>query len=185
MKQLSPSQPHLIVLIGIPGSGKTFFAEKFSDTFHAPYVSRDLIAQMAGEDAADAITTYQLEELLKTGQSVVYDGMSDTRASRLELAKKARAAHYEVLLVWVQTDEATARSRAAKYGFDDDSYDKRVKRFTPPTPPEKPVVISGKHTYASQAKAILQRLSAPRAEISAHTKPPARQEPPRRNITIR
>lgn len=185
MKQLSLSQPHVIVMVGMPGSGKSFFAEKFSDTFHAPYVSRDLIAQLAGEEAADTIADYQLNELLKTGQSIVFDGSSDTRVSRIELAKKARAAKYEILLVWVQTDEATARNRAAKYGLDDEAYDKRVKRFTPPAPPEKPVVISGKHTYASQAKAILQRLSAPRVEISAHSKPPTRLDPARRNITIR
>jgi predicted kinase len=186
MKHLSLTKPHVIVMVGIPGSGKTFFAEKFAETFHAPYVNYGKIAALAGE-SADQLMEYQLNELLKTGQSVIVEGNTDTRTARIELAKKARAAGYEPLLVWVQTDLATAKARAAKTsGLTGDDYDKAVKRFTAPTPPEKPVVLSGKHTSATQAKVILQRLSAPRADISTHSTPPTRlEQPTRRNITIR
>lgn len=191
MKSLSLSQPHLIVLTGIKGSGKTFFAEKFAETFHAPYIGREVIDQLVQDTSiADQIVEHQLDQLLKTKQPVVVDGLGTTRTERAELAKKAREAGYTTLLIWVQTDPATAKSRAVKASgkqLHSDEYDRLSKRFTPPNSLEKPVVISGRHTYASQAKVVLKRLTAPRTEaISTHKTTPVRPEPTsRRNIAIR
>lgn len=189
MKHLSLNRPHAIVMVGIPGSGKTFFAEKFAETFRMPYVDYKKITTLAGPEKAEALADYQLDELLKTNQSIIIEGETDTRISRTELTRKARKAGYETLFIWVQIDTPTAKLRALKDKINSvsgDDYEKKIKRFTAPTPPEKPIVISGKHTYASQAKVVLQRLAAPRAEISAHTTAPTRLEQPgRRNITIR
>lgn len=186
MKQLSLTKPHAIIMVGIPGSGKTFFAEKFSETFRAPLVSKEKLSAFA-PDAADQLTDYILGEFLKTGQSLIIESNTDTRTARIDLARKVKTAGYETLLVWVQTDVNTAKMRSLKStGTSSDDYDRTAKRFTPPATPEKPVVISGKHTYATQAKVVLQRLSAPRTEISTHATPPIRpEERPRRNITIR
>ena len=188
MKSLSLSKPHIIVVVGVPGSGKSFFAEKFADTFNAPFISRDKITTLL-DDAilASTVAQLQLDELLKTKQSIIIDGLADTKLERLELAQKSRRAGYETLLVWVQTDPATAKARALKEKKQtDNQYGENLKRFSPPMAVEKPVVISGKHTYASQAKVILKKLSSPRAEISTHSAPPVRAEQPgRRNITIR
>lgn len=191
MKSLSLNQPHLIILTGVKGSGKTFFAEQFAKTFHAPYVSHDRIARFVTDTkATNKLAEYQLEELLKTKQPIVIDGFATTRTERADLSQKAREADYAVLLIWVQTDPATAKSRAIKTSngqFDPEVYERAVKRFTPPNAAEKPVVISGKHTYASQAKVVLKRLTAPRAAaISTHQTAPVRPETThRRNITIR
>jgi predicted kinase len=195
MKSLSLSQPHAIVMVGVPGSGKSFFAEKFSETFNAPFASLEKIIPFAkSATAANNLFEQQVDQLLKTRQSIVVEGIGASRVARDTFARKAKAAHYEVLLVWVQTDPATARSRALRKGKDSeafamtsDQFDKAVRQFTGPTALEKPIVISGKHTYATQAKAVLKRLSAPRAEISAHAAAPVRSEEPRRrgNIIVR
>jgi len=195
MKSLSLSKPHLIIMVGVPGSGKSFFADKFAETFHAPIVSREKITAHLGQEAkeADLVARDQLDELLKTQQSIIVDGIADSRSTRGEIAKKARSAGYETLLVWVQTDPATAKSRSTRKSTDTNSrilpgeqYDRAAKQFAPPTAIEKPVVISGKHTYATQAKVILKKLSEPRANISMHTTAPVRPtQPGRRNITIR
>lgn len=189
MKSLSLTTPHVIAVVGIPGSGKTFFAEKFAETFHAPYINREKIMELARCDqaTADVIMQHELDQLLKTHHSIIFEGDTDTRSARLELSRKVRKAGYELFLVWVQTDPSTAKSRALKISREQNSeeYDRLAKRFTPPTIIEKPVVISGRHTYGTQAKAVLQRLSAPRAEISTHVTPPIRDKPTRRNITIR
>ncbi|MDX2775988.1 AAA family ATPase [Streptomyces caniscabiei] len=197
MKSLSLSQPHVIIMTGIPGSGKSFFAEKFAETFHAPYVCQTKVARLANIEEASAtqVTLYQLQELFKTKQPIVFDGASETRAERAELTRLAKKAGYETLFVWIQTDAATAKGRSTKElkgkaspTLSSDEFDRRVKRFTPPNAIEKPMVVSGKHTYASQAKVVLKKLSAPRAASTQPIEPPVRPTSatsPRRNIVIR
>lgn len=197
MKSLSLSQPHVIIMVGLPGSGKSFFAEKFADTFRAPCVSQTKIISLTGVNDTTAVQVIysQIEELLKTNQSIIVDGASDTRTERAELSKRARKAGYQTLFVWVQTDPVTAKARSTKPSKDKtspvlsiDEHDRRTKRFTPLSAIEKPIVISGKHTYASQAKVVLKKLSAPRVEKTAiPIEAPQRTTPvhPRRNITIR
>lgn len=178
MKSLSLSQPHIIAVIGVPGSGKTFFAEKFTETFHAPYVEFDTIMALSGSSnvAGKRLFHHQLKELLKTKQSVIIEGVAETRVERNELRKLAQSAGYEVLLVWVQIDADTARRRASKKlndsdasGYTDEEYDRAVKRFSAPVATETFIVISGKHTYASQTKVVLKRLSTPRTEVINQT----------------
>jgi len=185
MKSLSLSKPHLLIVVGLPGSGKTFFAENFAETFHAPYLSEEILDQCCPDiEARDFLFNYQLDQLLRTNQTIVVDGKSDARTERMELARKAKANGYESLLIWIQTDPQTAKSRALKNNRSNEAFEQIAKRFTAPNALEKPIVISGKHTYASQAKVVLKRLTSPRAEISSNSAPPKR-EPGRRNITIR
>ena len=193
MKRLSLTKPHLLIMTGIPGSGKTYFAEKFSETFKAPFVSYYYLAgQLKDEQSADTASLYMLGQMMKTGQSIIFEGKTDTRKERVELAHFARAEGYEPLFVWVQTDQPTAKTRSAKRSktsthrqLEAETHDRLTKNFRPLTASEKHVVISGKHTYATQAKVVLTKLSSPRAAISTHTQPPARSEAPgRRNISI-
>jgi predicted kinase len=183
----------MIIMVGVPGSGKSFFAEKFAATFHAPYVSRDKIALIIDDQKAiDRLFALQLTELLKTNHSIIVEGPAVTRAERTSLSKAASAAGYETLFLWVQIDPATAKNRSTKLAKDthrtpltSDQHEALVKRFSPPHPLEKPVVISGKHTYATQVKVVLKKLSAPRAEVSTNQQPPARrQQTTRRSITV-
>ncbi|HET6747281.1 MAG TPA: AAA family ATPase [Candidatus Saccharimonadales bacterium] len=186
MKHLSLAKPHLIVTVGIPGCGKSFFAEKFASTFGAPRVSQEKLADFVQGDIK-AVMELQLDELLKTNQSIIYDGAAESRTERSELAKKARQAGYSILYVWVQTDEATAKARfmqTHKHSSSEE-YTKALKHFTPPNTIEKPLVVSGKHTYATQAKVVLKRLSAPRTEISGHQKAPIRPDRGAGRIVVR
>jgi predicted kinase len=195
MKSLSLSQPHLLIVTGVPGSGKTFFAEKFASTFRAPFVNYEKIALLCNgsdEQVVDELFGYQLNELLKTGQTILVEGAGETRTGRAELTRRAKEAGYAPLIVWVQTDPSTAKDRLTRPSKNNtehlltpEEYDRSFKRFTPPSAVEKTVVVSGKHTYATQAKVVLKKLTAPRAEISAHSTPIATREPGRRNITVR
>lgn len=200
MKSLSLNQPHVIVMVGVPGSGKSFFAEKFAETFHAPYVCRGRIETLVGDNpAADALAMQQFTELLKTRHTLILEGPSSTRAERTELSRLAQSAGYETLFVWVQTDPATAKMRSIRPSKDStyrplthDEYDAKLQRFSAPHAVENTVVISGKHTYATQARVVLKKLSSPRAAIAGHSRPPIRAATPaveprpdtRRNITI-
>jgi adenylate kinase family enzyme len=188
MKSLSLAAPHLIVMVGIPGSGKSFFAEKFAATFNAPYISTQLLSQLV-QGEIDRLAHHELAELLKTKQSIVFDGEAGTRTERSELARRARDAGYETLLIWVQTDTPTAKNRVAgtkrTQRYTDERYEKALKHFSSPHPSEKYLVISGKHTYASQAKVVLKKLSQPRASTPSLIVAPKRSlQSTRRNITI-
>jgi predicted kinase len=112
MKPMTLATPHLIIMVGIPGSGKTFFAEHFTSTFNAPYVGVAAITASldasAKQDTSVNISNYMLKELLKTGQTVVYDGIVDSRAMRAVLAKIAKDKGYNPLFVWVQTESVSA-----------------------------------------------------------------------------
>lgn len=198
MKSLSLARPHLLILTGIPGSGKTFFAEKFSDTFNAPFINRYYLQNLLDNniETSNDVAAYMLAEVMKSGQSLLLETDSASRKDRLELARLARTKGYEPLFIWVQTDQETARQRSAKRSrthasrtLTAEEHERLTRRFTPLTI-EPHVVISGKHTYATQAKVILTKLSAPRAQMSRDTntrqtqsQPPA-TEPRRRNISI-
>lgn len=193
MKHLSLTKPHLIITVGIPGSGKSYFAEKFASTFGAPYICQQRVEKLTSGHI-DELVHLQLDELLKTKKSIVFDGNSATRAERMRLTKKAHEADYETLIIWIQTDQQTAKIRAiGKKSADtstknEEDFDRYLKKFTPPNTLEKPLVISGKHTYASQAKVVLRKLSAPRVATTERDQPqpPARPERPNsRNIVIR
>lgn len=168
MKSLSLNQPHLLITVGIPGSGKSFFAEKFAATFRAPYVNYSVILEMSGHnsDLSDAYAGYLLKELFKTRDSIVFDGPTATRAERTALKELAASAGYTSLFIWVQTDIETAKARFVKEHskqhrhITPNQYAAMVKEFTPPLPKEhSTVVISGKHTYATQARAVLKNLA--------------------------
>lgn len=171
MKPLTTSTPHVIIMVGIPGAGKTAFAEHFAKTFHAPYVHTKELERTAGIDrkAANVVAAKMLAELLKTHQTLVFDGDTATRATRAALVRTISRAGYKALLVWVQTEaiEAKRRStfkRGGEQAQTSQQFDAALKRFVPPSAIEKPVVISGKHTYATQLKVILKRLAEPRPD---------------------
>lgn len=182
MKSLSLTQPHAIVMVGIPGSGKTFFAKQFSDTFNAPFVTiNDILPHTKNEQSAHHIAHRHLDELLKTKLSLIVELDTATRTARRELATKLRSAGYKPMIVWVQTDPDAAFVRHKRSGNSEESFDGQIRRFSPPHETENPIVLSGKHTFATQARVILKHLSAPRAEIANRKTIPERH---RNNISV-
>lgn len=177
MKSLSLSRPLIIFVIGLPGAGKSFFARQFADTFNAPLVSYDYLRyQMfpdpAFSDAEDTliaqIAGHEFSEFLKTQRSIILDGGNNDYVDRQNLMQLAKKKGYGSLLVWVQTDERSARKRATKrsprregdalnMSMTDHNFDIAKASFMAPGKGEDFVVISGKHTYSTQAKVVLRR----------------------------
>ena len=186
MKSLHLTQPHAIMMVGIPGSGKSFFAGQFSDMFNAPYIdSLAIEARSRDGAAAGELIAMVLAEIAKTGQTFIFEGNSDSRVRRTEFSRWARERGYQPMLVWVQADQATSLSRSLKAKtLDREQFKAAIRGFSAPHPDEKPVVISGKHTYASQAKVVLGHLSKENRPVEA--KAPERTRPSGgRSITIR
>lgn len=117
-----------------------------------------------------------MAQFAKTKQSLVLEPATGTRQERTEYAKLLRAAGYKPLYVWVQTDLITAKQRVKRLKLiTAEEFETKQKAFTAPLPTDAQVVISGKHTYATQARVLLKKLSSPRADISTHRQPLARQ----------
>ncbi|RWZ79139.1 MAG: ATP-binding protein [Candidatus Chaera renei] len=214
MKSLSLAKPLAIMMIGLPGAGKSQFAKQFSDMFSAPVCSLNRLRyelfnspsfQPQEYEILKRVVCYQIEELSKTGKSFIIDGACNALAERRDLAGIVRKNGYDTLVVWVQTDEPTARLRSVKRGRNDHlaehqtmnlpAFESELKRLNPPAAAENYVVISGKHTFSTQARAVLKKLAAPRAEtvqnhsvvrnqdIHAHAAP-AHLKPPARRVQI-
>lgn len=169
MKSLQLSKPHCIIVIGVPGSGKTTFAEKFAETFHAPFVNplafTDQLGLETTSETAEMIADKLLDIVLPSQQTIIYEPLSGSRTERVALARRVRGAGYEPLLVWVQTDLPAAKQRMTRSTrttpplLSDAEFETRLKRFTPPHASEKFIVVSGMRTYASQVKPLLKRLA--------------------------
>jgi len=193
MKPLTPTTPHIIMMVGIPGAGKTTFAERFAKTFSAPYLNPRGLSHKAGIsiDKAESATQVFLEELLKTNRTLLYEGPVETKAERIEVIKQAKKAGYQTLLVWVQTEQLEARRRAMRRQQEGrplsaDEFENALAYFQAPEANEKPVVISGRHTYATQLKTVLKNLAVnhrPSTPIPLATGPSTPRSG--RNIVIR
>lgn len=192
MKSLHLTRPHAIMMVGIPGSGKSFFAERFAETFSAPYIDSLAIETRATDaKAAGELIALLLGEVAKTKQTFVFEGNSDARIRRTEFGQWARNHGYQPLILWVQADQATSLKRSLKMKtLTRDQFADVVRSFSAPHADEKPIVISGKHTFASQLKVVLEHLSRDNRPIAAAVTAPTRatqteQSPTHRSITVR
>ncbi len=175
-KTLFINQPYLILLIGIPGSGKTFFAEKFAKAFNTPFINLndlrfDLFAAPEftkdEESHLETIGRSILPELMRSRRAIMIEGGLEARSDRMAYRQIAKQNNYEVVTVWVQNTEPTALYRSTrnvkasprKYLLTTEQFNTMTKRFTTPNLRENPVVISGNHTFSTQAKSLLRRLS--------------------------
>lgn len=178
-------------MVGVPGSGKSFFATQFGETFNAPVIGYDRLRyelfseptfSNEEQQIIGRIASLELGELLKTRSTIIVDGAHNTKVSRHNLGQLARSAGYETLTVWVQTDEATARSRSLKrskrrqgdaynVSLTPEQFAAETKRFTAPADPERYIVISGKHTYAAQARTVLKRFAEESRDAGTAARP--------------
>lgn len=181
MKSLSLSRPLVIMIIGLPGSGKSFFGRQFAEMFGAPIVSTDFVRSTFSpeslydsneDDVVAAVVTNEVMELMKTKKTFIIDGGMNSRTARFAVERAALTHGYGKLTVWVQTDEPTSVSRslrrsirrqgdAMNSSMSTESFERYKKQFSMPHRSENIVVISGKHTFTTQARILLKKLVAP------------------------
>lgn len=183
----------VVMVVGIPGAGKSHFARQFADVFHTPLVSFDKIRyQLFSEPqfsrdeelVVAGLMNSQILELYKTQRTFIIDGAVNSRTARTEIERAARKHDYGYLTVWVQTDEDSAMYRSVTRNkrragdvyntpMSEEQFGNMVKRINPPGDKENHVVISGKHTFATQAKVVLQKIVSPReGTITPVARPP-------------
>lgn len=174
----------MILVVGVPGAGKTFFARQFAVTYGAPIVSEDRVrytlfanhTYKQDENVMVAqVSSLITEQLFTAGKTFIIDGGYNSETSRTEIAKIAAKREFRTLVVWVQTDMATAKQRAIRrnpkivgdrymQSLTTEQFDAMAKRFTRPRASDNVVVVSGKHNYSAQARVVLNKLAAGGAE---------------------
>lgn len=177
MAKIILSKPVLICLYGFPGAGKSYVARNLSEDIQMAHVSADRIRNELFESPrfdkqenaiVSHLMNYMTEEFVSAGVSVVYDINALRSAQRRALRELARQHRAAYLLVWIQVDQETAYNRTQnrdRRTSDDkfaepqsaSTFERQMAGMQNPDG-EDYVVISGKHTYATQKTAIINRL---------------------------
>ena len=160
-------KPKLIMLVGIPGSGKTTYAKEYArihdDTIH---ISSDSIrAELYGDESiqGDPATVFSLMqkravEAIKSGKTVLYDATNMTRKDRSGIIDACpRYAQVEAHVVWAPIEICVERDSNRDRTVGRAVIDKMLKRFQAPYYDEgfddikivRPDVFD-EHTYAQK-----------------------------------
>ena len=154
-------KPRALLVFGAPCSGKTTFAEKFAKRYKLTFYDFDSIREKSNYSQKDIL--YILELIARTGQNLIIEGCVGTYKERKEIIKILRKAGYGIKLVWIQTDLATIRMRLkARYRNTAEAkriYEEAVNKLEAPSDLEFPIILSGKHTFDTQARHTLSGLA--------------------------
>lgn len=158
------ASPHAFLVFGAPASGKTAFSEQFAKKFKLSYYNlSDLKTEY---NLSRKLVLMLIRELAKTHQNLIFEGEFDTERARIEIKNILRSAGYSVSVVWIQTDAATIRSRLKQRYRSvkkaKEVYDENVPRLEAPSEIEHPIILSGKHTFETQARHVISGLAGGR-----------------------
>lgn len=155
------SRPRALLVFGAPCSGKTTFSEKFSRKFGLACFNFDEIKEQHRLTHKNILLIVEL--LTRTGQNLIFEGELGTEKERSDLRNVLRSCGYDPTLIWIQTDIATIRlrmkSRYKSVAAAKEAYDAAVAELEAPTEVEKPLILSGKHTFDTQARHVVAGLA--------------------------
>ena len=136
------NRPKLIIMIGPPGTGKTFYAEEYiknnPNTIHLN--SDNIRAELWGDasiqgDNNEVFSLMQSRavEALNNGQSVCYDATNMTRKDRSYIINLCpKFAKIEAHVVWSPVEVCVKRDVKRERTVGAEVIDKMIKRFQPP-----------------------------------------------------
>lgn len=155
------TRPRVLLVFGAPCSGKTTFAKKFAEKFRLAFYDLDEIK--SSNEFSEKQLLNILELISRTGQNLIFEGCLETEKQRDEIRKVFRIAGYDPSLIWIQTDLSTIRTRLKarhkSVAKAKEMYDTAIATFEAPTEIEMPIILSGKHTFDTQAKHVITALA--------------------------
>lgn len=136
------NRPTLILLVGIPGSGKTTYAEKYiKENPNTVHLSSDKIREeLWGNEATQgdnnevfSLMQSRAIDALNNGQGVVYDATNVTRKDRSYIiALCPKFAKIECHIIWAPIETCIERDAARKRTAGKAVLDRMLKRFQAP-----------------------------------------------------
>lgn len=116
------SRPHLIILGGLPGTGKSYFSRRLADRVPAIILASDALRKTLvrrpvyswEENRRLFEASHELtEDLLRRGANVIFDATNLQEAHREELYHVAERAGARVVVVWVEAPPEVVWERMA------------------------------------------------------------------------
>lgn len=172
--------PLLIVTLGHPGSGKTYFSERLAKEYNLVHLSRDRFRHEAipnptfqpeEKDSISRTLGWITEEFLIKGVSVISDGNYNKKKYRTLLAKIAKKTNATYLLIHIVTPVEQAEKRILQrqkiksktkqkyYRHSDVSIVSRIKNETEyPTKSEPVIEIDGSQSFPKQLEIFKKAL---------------------------
>ena len=92
-KKLSKSSKRVVIIVGSPASGKSFYSHELEKTGYLRINKDDM--------KSDAIMLRAYDSGLKEGRNIVIDGTNPTKENRSKWITIARKASYEITIVWM------------------------------------------------------------------------------------
>ncbi len=170
----SPPCPFLLLLIGAPGTGKSYLASRLAERLRATLVQTDAIrkrlfvqpAYSRTESAAVYREAHQLIEAgLDAGEVVVFDATNLREGYRRTLYRIAERSNARVHLVWLSTPEAVVAQRLHQRQVNRDpsnlsdatwaTYRKMARRAEAP---RRPFTVLNAVLPADEQVALLERV---------------------------
>lgn len=154
------NKPYAILVFGAPMSGKTSFGEHFGDAINAPFLN---LSKLTKEHHITKKLAHEIvQQVSRSKSAMIIEGFIDTEAQRTEMKKLLTDAGYQPIIVWVQTDLNTIKQRM-RHAYKSIERAKAIlsesyERIEAPADTERPLVISGKHTYQTQCNNIINCL---------------------------
>ena len=133
--------PRLICLIGIPGSGKTTYANNYIKEHGGVHLSSDGIRkELYGDEAIQSnpnevfsLMQKRAVEALNDGRTVIYDATNVTRKDRANIiAACPKFVRIEAHVIWATIETCIERDTARERTVGQAVINKMLKRFQPP-----------------------------------------------------
>lgn len=174
------TKPYLFLMMGMPGSGKSFVAEWLSPKLHAVHLrSDDMRLAMFGEPRLElhrnpayrkqlyGAMDYAARQPLAAGHSVIYDANLNWRRSRARLRRMAEQYNATAVIIFLEMDTETAHQRVierANHGghpnFELSYVERMANNIEPPTADEPTITLDGKATDSEQQASFTKQLKS-------------------------
>lgn len=179
-------KPTLFLLMGYPGSGKTYFSKHLSQTLHIPRLNSGIsgqgIREFMYQDKLDGwpenneqvygALRYAANQILAVGHDVLFDASNSNVQDRGRLYDIASFNNARALIIWLDVPVETARRRAVSRDSAEETskvphthFDKLVSRFQVPQDNEVYIKIDGTATFDIQLSSFKLQMQKITSEL--------------------